>query len=511
MNIGQEIVKELLEQASKSIAIFGGGFKPPTKGHFEVAKLALENHPDIDELIISVGTGVRNGVTQAQSVAIWEIYKNYLPNSSKVTIMASPSSPIRDAKKLAENNPEDNVIWILGTREGNAEDEQDVINRTAGINKYPNLTVDVISTIGDVSGTKARQALNISKEKFFQFLPDEIKDEKEGIYNILTKTQTQERFVPGPLLHEIFEKDLPNIEKVSPTEYIVGNGNDIEAKYYFRLIVPEDKAWSVSWNFTPNNKNKSPEAWKQVTSTSYKVIADFLEKFKPTSLHISGNTDKKSAIYKSYIDRLQTILNNKYTIDNSGEYEAVLRSIEEVAKSGIKKRMETLDESYNQALNYWENGDIFAKSKSERNTTLKKYNSRKQISELYNIPFKTNILLETFTPQKSSLMGRFIDYACDRLNIDKPKVFIINSPSYSQEHKSFGGYYPQEQEIKIVVHNRNMADILRTLAHELVHHMQNLNGDELDGEDGSDTENEANAMAGIIMREFGRENPEIFE
>jgi hypothetical protein len=41
--------------------------------------------------------------------------------------------------------------------------------------------------------------------------------------------------------------------------------------------------------------------------------------------------------------------------------------------------------------------------------------------------------------------------------------------------------------------------------------MQNLNGNELNGEDGSDTENEANAMAGVIMREFGRENPEIFE
>ena len=319
MNIGQEIVQELLEQASRNVAIFGGGFKPPTKGHFEVAKQALERHPYLDELIISVGTGIRNGVTQAQSVAIWEIYKNYLPDSNKVTIMASPSSPIRDAKKLAENNPEDNVIWILGTREGNAEDEQDVINRTADIDKYPNLIVDVISTEGEVSGTKARQALNISKEDFFTFLPDEIKDEKEGVYNILTKTQTQERFVPGPILHE------------------------------------------------------------------------------------------------------------------------------------------------------------------------------------------------NFTPQKAPLMGKFVDYACDKLNVDKPKVFVINSPSYSQEHKSFGGYYPSEQEIKIVVHNRNMADILRTLAHELVHHMQNLNGDELNGEDGSDTENEANAMAGVLMREFGRENPEIFE
>jgi hypothetical protein len=41
--------------------------------------------------------------------------------------------------------------------------------------------------------------------------------------------------------------------------------------------------------------------------------------------------------------------------------------------------------------------------------------------------------------------------------------------------------------------------------------MQNLNGNELNGKDGSETENEANAMAGVLMREFGRENPEIFE
>jgi hypothetical protein len=321
----------------------------------------------------------------------------------------------------------------------------------------------------------------------------------------------------GPVLHEdkslneLFEKDLPNIKKESPTEYFVSNGDDIEAKYYFRLVVPEDKAWSVSWKFTDNNKNITPEAWKQVTSTSYKVIADFLEKFNPTSLHISGNSDSKTNVYKRYADKLQTILNNKYRIDNNNEDEVVLRSIEESAKFSIKKRMETMNESYGQSLNYFKNGDIFSKSKIERNDTLKKYNSRKQLSELYNIPFKMNLLLESFTPHKAPLMKKFVDYTCSRLNIDEPNITIINSPSYSQEHKSFGGYIPSEQSIKVVVHNRNMADILRTLAHELVHHMQNVNGEELNGEDGSNIENEANAMAGVIMREFGRENPEIFE
>lgn len=121
------------------------------------------------------------------------------------------------------------------------------------------------------------------------------------------------------------------------------------------------------------------------------------------------------------------------------------------------------------------------------------------------------ILHESFTPQKAPLMKKFVEYACNELEVDEPKIHVINSPTYSQEYKSFGGYIPSEEKILVVVHNRNMADILRTLAHELVHHHQKLNGDELNGEDGSETENEANARAGVIMRKFGRENPEIFE
>jgi len=123
------------------------------------------------------------------------------------------------------------------------------------------------------------------------------------------------------------------------------------------------------------------------------------------------------------------------------------------------------------------------------------------------------ILHENFTPQKAPLMGRFVDYACDRLNIDKPKVFIINSPTYSQEHKSFGGYYPSEQEIKVVVHNRNMGDILRTLAHELVHRKQDEDGriSYESGKTGSEIENEANAKAGVLLRDFGKQHEEIYQ
>ena len=69
----------LLEQESKIVALYGGGFKPPTKGHFEVVKKTLEDHPEIDKFYIVVGSGLRNNISQDESTSIWEIYKKYLP------------------------------------------------------------------------------------------------------------------------------------------------------------------------------------------------------------------------------------------------------------------------------------------------------------------------------------------------------------------------------------------------------------------------------------------------
>jgi hypothetical protein len=57
-----------------------------------------------------------------------------------------------------------------------------------------------------------------------------------------------------------------------------------------------------------------------------------------------------------------------------------------------------------------------------------------------------------------------------------------------------------------------MVDVLRTLAHELVHAKQNelqlLTPDS--GETGHDHENDANAIAGILMRDYGKQNPDIY-
>jgi cytidyltransferase-like protein len=206
--------------------------------------------------------------------------------------------------------------------------------------------------------------------------------ENKGIYeSIMTKKNQYREYA----LTELFEKDLSNIEKISNTEYIVGNGDDIEAKYYFSIESSEEDAWSINWKFTPNNKNSSPEAWKQVTATSFKVLEDWLKNNNPPLLYIWGNNNLKTSIYKNYIAKLQTLLNNRYMIDNSDEGEVVLRSIEKSAKGNIKKRMKTMDESYEQSLDYFQNGDINSKSKIERNNSILKKIKREVLKELYNL------------------------------------------------------------------------------------------------------------------------------
>ena len=122
-------------------------------------------------------------------------------------------------------------------------------------------------------------------------------------------------------------------------------------------------------------------------------------------------------------------------------------------------------------------------------------------------------LNEAWEDAKASIVNEFVNYCMEYLSVDRPKLKLINSKDYAYENRSLGGYSPSEKKIMVVVHNRNMADILRTIAHEMVHHMQNLDKrlTPTSGEDGSPDENEANSLAAVIMRKFGRDNPHIYE
>lgn len=88
-----------------------------------------------------------------------------------------------------------------------------------------------------------------------------------------------------------------------------------------------------------------------------------------------------------------------------------------------------------------------------------------------------------------------------------PPIKLIDEPSVPGT-TSFGVF--DGNAIQVVQLNRHPVDVARTLAHELVHWHQRVTGQELDGETGSTTENDANAIAGVILRKFGEMYPQYF-
>lgn len=115
---------------------------------------------------------------------------------------------------------------------------------------------------------------------------------------------------------------------------------------------------------------------------------------------------------------------------------------------------------------------------------------------------------------KLSTLKDFIAYCKKELNIQVlPKISLIANRDFVLKYRSFGEYNPNTKAIKVFYAGRNLADVCRSLAHELCHHRQNELGflSSGAGNTGSDIENDANAMAGILMRDYGKLNVDVYE
>ena len=115
--------------------------------------------------------------------------------------------------------------------------------------------------------------------------------------------------------------------------------------------------------------------------------------------------------------------------------------------------------------------------------------------------------------KKLDTLKDFLKFCKKELNIQSlPSIKFIKDRSFVEDNRSYGEYNPNENSLKVFILNRNLADICRSLAHELTHHRQkelNMIGDG-SGNTGSEIENEANAMAGIIMRDYGKLNLSVY-
>jgi hypothetical protein len=359
-----------IPESNKVVGVFGGGFQPPTKGHFEVVRKALEMYPELNQLNIYVGTGGgRSDITQEQSVAIWNIYKNYLPN--KVNIIPS-SNPISSIYSYAKDEPDTQIKWFLGSREDKPEDFADFEKRTKSTLGKTNIEPINIITSGGVSGTKARAVLD-DKEEFFNYLPNIEDSDKEEIYSILK-----------PITEEI-KGDSIVCDNCGWTWKIEDGGNDL----YICHKCGHDN--------TPKESN------------------DFFKPLQNQDLDL--NTSPESSRVDYYKDHIKNIVPSDFKVDKHKDKIIVSN----ITKKGLEHNKEFRDKLISLTLSMMDNG-------------------------LNLEPLPDIIFIED-----------------DKKNADN----ILGRTAY---------YDPNTKCVTLYTHSRHPKDILRSYAHEMIHHMQNLEG-----------------------------------
>lgn len=102
---------------------------------------------------------------------------------------------------------------------------------------------------------------------------------------------------------------------------------------------------------------------------------------------------------------------------------------------------------------------------------------------------------------------RFVKWARAELGIQGRVVVRLRLGRMQHGAQStFGGFDLRTGKITVSVKDRHLLDVLRTIAHEMCHQRQAeikpLSGN--DGKTGSAIENQANSVAGILLRNWGK-------
>jgi hypothetical protein len=125
----------------------------------------------------------------------------------------------------------------------------------------------------------------------------------------------------------------------------------------------------------------------------------------------------------------------------------------------------------------------------------------------------TKMFLSEDDPTDEEILRDFIEFCVKELKIKSmPTIKLRRDPQWPVVHRTFGRYIDDEHLLEVAFGQRHIMDVLRTVAHELTHkHQHERETVPMDaGETGSPYENEANARAGVLMRDYGRLHPELF-
>jgi hypothetical protein len=121
-----------------------------------------------------------------------------------------------------------------------------------------------------------------------------------------------------------------------------------------------------------------------------------------------------------------------------------------------------------------------------------------------------NISISDHKENFVKMFKKFLPIAMKYIKLDHLPTMKFEAHIDDDVQPTFGKYENGAHVLYVSLMNRHPNDILRTIAHELTHYKQDTEHqlDADSGRTGSPIENEAHAVAGIVMRHFNKQYPE---
>ena len=121
--------------------------------------------------------------------------------------------------------------------------------------------------------------------------------------------------------------------------------------------------------------------------------------------------------------------------------------------------------------------------------------------------------MKFLSDKKKEKLTEFAKFVKSELGIKKmPTISIQNGRNELKTTASYD-YTKENKIVKINAKNRALVDVMRSLAHELVHHKQWEDGklEVRPADIGSPEEDEANALAGRYIKMFAQKDDTIYD
>jgi hypothetical protein len=114
---------------------------------------------------------------------------------------------------------------------------------------------------------------------------------------------------------------------------------------------------------------------------------------------------------------------------------------------------------------------------------------------------------------KKDKLNRFVKFVKDQLELDTVPVISIQNHRKDLKTTANYDYTKDEKIIKVCMKNRALVDVMRSIAHEMVHHKQFEQGRlKVQPPDiGGEIEDEANAKAGQYIKMFAKQDSTIYD